>query len=208
MRKTLVIITLLILGVSLLFAQYTPEQPNLVDIAITDQCVDTLVVTLYPRYRESAILSNVVFTVRWPKHNTLSFGNVLSPIPIYMSGPEIIEGDYRYQIFSGVGLEPSQIGQPIRIQIEKSQAIVDLEISNDLVNHNGLYFVSVGGIDVTGRIITQAIVVNQNMDVYRLYFDPAFNRYLAYVPSTGFYYGMSGQLIHVRDSRLLVPVLK
>jgi hypothetical protein len=172
-------------------------------------------ITLYPSEFETSVLSNVVFTLKWRSNRNISVGNppASSLISVTKSGPVRTHGGWNYQIFSGCGFVTGLIGQPIVLNIPRSgYGEISLAV-NQQVEHpsfNGKYYVSVGGKDVTGDILTSAkistatTVDDREFDgLIVLYFDPLNNRY--YIRRDDVYYDLSGKRTRiVNESELLI----
>jgi hypothetical protein len=153
---------------------------NVVDIKITDNTDEYCELTLYPQYSETSILSCVVFTLKWKNYYNIAFDNSFLSIPIYKSGPTLTDKNWKYQIFYGLGYQTINISKPIVIKISKSGngllIIADDEFINQLYV-NGAYYVSIGGIGVTGEILYSEENKNNNDSIY-MYYDPQLQQYI------------------------------
>jgi hypothetical protein len=178
-----------------------------VDIKLSTTA-DKCQVTLVPAVGQTSILSNVVFTLKWKATENLAFGEPEpnSMITINKSGSIHIAGGWKYQIYSGCGLVAGLIEQPIVVNIPKSGA-ASVTISNDdfLDMVNGRYYVSIGGEDSTGLILTNKSSSPQEYKI-TLYYDPLLNRFL--IKRESEYFTIAGQRVLLLDTTQLIVVRK
>jgi len=132
---------------------------NIVDVRITRITNSNIEITLFPQQQQYSILSNVVFTLTWRTNRILSLGTPIanSSISMIKSGPVLTNGNMRYQVFSGVGLISNNIQNGIKIVIPKTGTSSISIANNNFIKNilvNGGYYVSIGGVDVTGSILT------------------------------------------------------
>lgn len=128
-----------------------------VDITITDVTDNNIEITLTPRYPQFSILSNVQFTLIYPTSITLG-----EPNQIVSTSQRV----GKYHVFAGFGMEPTQI-ETISINIPKTGE-GKIEIADDIdINLNGEFYTSIGGEDVTGKII----VIDMTENTSELYWD-------------------------------------
>jgi hypothetical protein len=190
---------------------------QVVNMELTSQTNTNCQVTLYPSAAETSVLSNVVFTLKWRSSRNIAFNNpsANSLITISKSGPVRTDGGWKYQTFSGVGLQVGAINQPIVINIPRSGRGVISISSDPFVEQqsvNGRYFVSIGGRDVTGDLISSAksltIVedVQDESESVILYFDPLSRQF--YVKRLNEYYNLVGQRVIITNQAELVVVRK
>lgn len=119
-------------------------------------------ILLWPQQLDSAVLSNVVFTLKWKIGHQSALGGVLrSPIPLSPVGASIDVGRFSYRTYTGIGMDSVQFDPqlPLAILIDKRGAD-QLAIATDdfleLPAFNARYYVSVGGRDVTGVVVEPA----------------------------------------------------
>ena len=143
-------------------------QLPVVDITSQEPGDGYVEVRLRPDGFFNGVLSSVVFTLRWEASAEVSLGEVLQQSPqseycaIARSGPEQMNGAYRYQIFVGFGTVPFtslgtnwQGGQEValcRIPIEGGSGFFELADDAWADANNGLFYVSLNGDDRTGGI--------------------------------------------------------
>lgn len=169
MRMTRILFFLmLVLGTGLRAQAQLP----IVDITLAPLESGSVQVRLRPDGNFSGLVSSLVFTVRWLDADGASLGGVsqVSPANFFMpfskSGPEQVDGIYRYQVFAGfslvtledletawVGAEEVIIGE---VAVNGGPSL--FEIVNDDwtgdINNNGDYYISLNGQDRTGEIYT------------------------------------------------------
>jgi hypothetical protein len=212
--RTLLLSLLLLMSTSFITAQ------NNVDIKLTDLTPTNCQITLYPSASETSVLSNVVFTLRWRSNKNIAFNNPSNNnlISINKSGPVRINGNWKYQTFSGCGLQTGLINNPIIFNIPRSgMGIVHIAVDSYVEQQsvNGKYYVSIGGEDVTGN--TVATTKNSaNTDYIDnlaeepnpviMYYDPSSSQFL--VKREGVYFTMVGQRVAVRNEQDLIVVRK
>ncbi len=198
--KTLLTIITLLLSINL-FSQ------NLVDIKITDVTPTFIEITLYPAYDQVSVLSNVVFTLKWKSNQNMALGEPLSNdiIYIYKSGQVITNDKNKYQIFAGFGMTTIDIKEPFAIRIPKT-GNAKITISNDAfvrnIFVNGEFYVSIGGENVTGKILEPVPGSSDTNSTVRLFYDQNTDQTL--IEKDGIYTNTLGQrVIVVNPSRLL-----
>jgi len=201
MNKLILIIVILLSSLSL-YSQ------NVVHIEVTKNTTSYCEITLYPENSEYAILSNVVFTLKWS-------GNIVlgTPLPniisLAKSGPVLVDGKDRYQIFAGFGFSPITIEEPIVIRIPKSGNKGRIFIAFDSfitnIEYNGKYYVSIGGEEVTGDILLKKIEEETDSPVY-MFYDPTSRQII--VKRNNEYINLIGQKIRVIDESILIPIRK
>jgi hypothetical protein len=201
----------LLLSLLLLVNVFSISGQNVVDIKITNITSTYCEVTLYPSQSQTSILSNVVFTLKWKNSSNLSFGNPTpnSEITILPSGPILINESWKYQIYYGIGFIPTNINNSIIIRIPKSGKGA-ISITNDnFVNQlsiNGAYYVSIGGQDVTGNILTNKNIELEEPSLIIMYFDPSSKQF--YIKRENEYYNMVGQKVILFNINELIIVHK
>lgn len=116
-------------------------------------------ILLWPQQPDDAVLSNIVFTLKWKTGYRLALGGVLeSPIPLSPVGASIDIGRYSYRTYTGIGMDSVRFHhkQPIVILVDK-QGVGKVMIATDEFLErpafNASYYISVGGRDVTGVVI-------------------------------------------------------
>jgi hypothetical protein len=114
-------------------------------------------ISLYLNNNETdAVLSNVTFTLSWRSTSrNITVGSASSTISLAKSGPVRINGNRRYQTYTGIGTNPVELSSPIVIDISRTgqgEIIIanDSYVSQKAVN--GKYYVSIGGSNVTGGL--------------------------------------------------------
>jgi hypothetical protein len=205
--KKLILALLLLVSTSFVSAQ------NIVNIKLTSLTSNNCQVTLYPAYQETSILSNVVFTLRWKATQNIVLGDPQSTslITITKSGPVRINNGWKYQIYSGCGLISGIIPQSITLNISRS-GIGKLTISNDSylqqLSVNGEYYVSIGGQNVTGNILTtrEFELEEEQSSSIIMYLDPLTRQF--YVKKDGIYYDIVGRKVTIFNENELVIVRK
>lgn len=206
--KTLVVVTIAFL----LSLQLLGQQ--VVNIELTSLTTTNCQITLYPSNSETSTLSNVVFTLRWRSSRNIAFGNPTANnlIAVAKSGPVRTNGSWRYQTFSGCGLQAGLISDPIVIDIPRSGTGVVSIARDQYVEQqsvNGKYFVSIGGLDVTGSEVatTKSLrVTTEEPDVVTMVYNPATNQF--YILRENVYYNMVGQRVTLLNTAELVVVHK
>lgn len=129
----------------------------------------------------NGLFSSIVFTVRWEEATGISLGDALQDLPqvqycaITKSGPEQVQGPFRYQIFVGFGNIPlSSLGTSwqadqevvlCRIPIVGGSGPCVLAEDAWTLANNGDFFVSLNGEDRTGEVygISTGMVVHQSV---------------------------------------------
>lgn len=130
-------------------------------------------VELIPGTTMDGIISCVVFTLRWPTGAIQHLGapEVATglPLPIQESGPVHVHGPYSYQIYAGFGMMPLS-ALDVNWPGGEARPVVGIPVIGsgtvELVNdawtqelmNNGDFFVSIGGVDLTGEILPGAVV--------------------------------------------------
>ncbi|MCU0320577.1 MAG: T9SS type A sorting domain-containing protein [Flavobacteriales bacterium] len=153
-------------GSSMVFGQLPT-----VDITWAMLPTDQIEVRMRPDGNFSSLFSSSVFTVRWLDSGEQGLGAVQQDppyglcVPSVKSGPEVVSGIYRYQVFFGGSIisfadaelawEGEQEYVVARINILSGSAfeIVNDSWTGELVN-NGDFYVSLEGQDRTGEIYT------------------------------------------------------
>ena len=113
-------------------------------------------ISLYLNNNETAVLSNVTFTLSWRSTSrNITLGGASSTISLAKSGPVRINGNRRYQTYTGVGTNSIELSSPIVINISRTGQ-GEIIIANDSYvsqkTINGKYYVSIGGANVTGGL--------------------------------------------------------
>jgi hypothetical protein len=128
-----------------------------------------LEVRVRPNSDFSGIFSSLVFTIRWDRATGATLGDLVQEgasatyMPVMRSGGVHEDGAYNYQIFAGFGYEPMQntgetweAGREYVLLSVPVTGKADFELINDSwtaeLRHNGNYYVSLGGRDMTGVI--------------------------------------------------------
>lgn len=151
-------------------------------VDITGQMVaagSELEVRIRPDASFNGLFSSIVFTVRWEEVTGVSLGDALQDLPqvqycaITKSGPEQVQGPYRYQIFVGFGNIPLsslstswQADEEVvlcRIPLVGGSGPCALAEDAWTLANNGDFFVSLNGEDRTGEVygISTGMVVQQ-----------------------------------------------
>jgi len=200
----------------LLFLFFIPviiKSQNIVDIKITQTSSSFVDVVLYPSYGEYSILSNVVFTLKWKNNQNISLGNpqLNGPLAVKKSGPVLTNNDWKYQIYSGFSFIPTLINQPIKISIPKSgngNLIIAEENFVDNISVNGGYYVSIGGEDVTGKILNTKIVNSEQEETNqrKMFYSLDLKQFLFEV--NGVFITTIGQKVNIFDRTTLILIKK
>ena len=165
----------------LAFSNPASAQPN-VDIGLYDNGSGQLQVRLRPDGPFDALVSSIVFTIRWSDASGATLGLVSqqSPESLYLptgkSGPMQTNGGYRYQVFAGVSLvtlldaETTWVGgeEIILCQIPVNGSAY-FEIVNDAwtgdVGNNGDFYISLNGQNRTGVIYSISTQVTRTEEL-------------------------------------------
>lgn len=205
--KKLILAILLLVSNSFVFAQ------NTVDIRLTSLTSTNCQITLYPSFSETSVLSNVVFTLRWRSNRNIAVSNppTNNQIPIARSGPVRTSGSWRYQVYSGVGLQTGLISQPIVINIPRSgsgEITIAVDSYVEQISVNGKFYVSVGGQNVTGTVLSAARVqqTEPQFNPVLMYYNPLTKQF--YIKQEGEYYNMTGQKVVIYNPDELMLVRK
>lgn len=157
----------LLLGLFHSFGTVSAQLPT-VDVTSEVMPANEVEVRIRPDAAFNGVFSSIVFTLRWDAAAGNSLGDVLQNVPqiqyctVSKSGPEQVDGAYRYQIFVGFGSIPMtslstfwQADQEVvlcRIPITGPPGLVALVDDNWSAANNGNYYVSLNGEDRTGVI--------------------------------------------------------
>jgi len=181
---------------------------QIIDVEIANQNNSNCQLTLTPNFSETSTLSNVVFALKWKATENLALGEPQSSsmIVITKSGPIHTAGGWKYQIYSGCGFTTSLIEQPIIINIAKSGA-TKVYIANDnfLDQVNGRYYVSVGGEDVTGQVLFDKNLTQEQQPI-TMYYDPLSDQFL--IQKENRYFTITGQRVFLLNTSQLITVRK
>lgn len=213
--------TILATFLALLISSQLFSQQRRVDIRITSLTATNCQITLYPSFSEFNTFSNVVFTLRWRAVRNITVGDpaVNNQMPIARSGPVRTNGSWKYQVYAGIALQAGMIGQPLVFNIPRSGS-GDIKIAVDsYVNQitvNGAYYASVGGVDVTGAVLTAPrtttsaqpaspkALVKPTQSLPTLYYQPSTRQYL--IKYEGDFYTMLGQKTMIFNTEELILV--
>jgi hypothetical protein len=199
----------LLLSLLLLVSVFSTFGQSKVDIELINNPTNCQIL-IYPSNQEFSILSNIVFTLRWRETQNITLGDPqpTNLITILKSGPVHTIGGWKYQIYSGCGLNPGWI-QPILLSIPKIGK-GDIIITNDYFvtrpNINGKYYVSIGGQNVTGDIINKEKSIENSLSTIIMYFDPSSKQF--YIKRENEYYNMVGQKVILFNINELIIVHK
>jgi hypothetical protein len=157
----------LLLGLFHSFGPLSAQLPT-VDVTSVVMPANEVEVRIRPDAAFNGVFSSIVFTLRWDAAAGNSLGDVLQNVPqiqyctVSKSGPEQVDGPYRYQIFVGFGSIPMtslstfwQADQEVvlcRIPITGPPGLVALVDDDWSAANNGNYYVSLNGEDRTGII--------------------------------------------------------
>jgi len=197
MNKLLVV---MMLALGLRLAAQERVDIEVVNTAPNQPCL----VVLHPDQQGDQVLSNLVFTLKWKTGYRLALGRVLqSPIPLSAVGRPVISGRYTYQTYVGLGFDSVEFNrnQPIRILIDK-QGVGKVVVATDYLVHqlafNGGYYISAGGVDITGDVLDSEDSSQTNpANGATLYFDPITNQLL--VERGGVFRTLLDQQVRVVD---------
>lgn len=203
--KKLILAILLLVSTSFVSAQ------NTVDIRLTSLTSTNCQITLYPSFSETSVLSNVVFTLRWRSNRNIAISNppINNQIPIARSGPVRTSGSWKYQVYSGVGLQTGLISQPIIINIPRSgsgEITIAVDSYVEQTSVNGKFYVSVGGQNVTGAVLVPKSLTSEEPTVNTLFYNPSDNLFYLLVDNQ--YYTLMGQRVILNDTTNLIAVHK
>lgn len=189
-----------------------------VDIQLVENAPDYTRVELLPTAEWNSILSNVVFTLKWPVGQTVTLGTpTVNPAYTSMlpSGTLWVSGGFTYQVYAGFGFDAELItpDQPIVITIPKEGTYTP-QIANDPFVQssqvNGEFYVSIGGLNVTGDILLPTSVRELKTIAYQdgptsiIFFSPLLNQLAIY--RDGKYYDMVGQQLQINKTDELIRV--
>lgn len=178
---------------------------NVVHIEVTKNTISYCEITLYPENSEYSVLSNVVFTLKWTGNITL--GNPMpNIISLSKSGPVLVDGKDKYQIFAGFGFSPITIGEPIVIRIPKSgRGRVSIAFDSFITNieYNGKYYVSIGGEEVTGDIIEKKSLDEETNPVL-MFYDPTSRQIV--IKQNNEFVNLVGQRVRIIDESILISI--
>ena len=141
--------------------------PSIVDIALQPNENDQIEVWLRPVSDFDGVFSSISFTIRW-LDGQADLGSISQEMAPYMnlgtSGPQHVDGIYRYQIYAGFGFSSLAsngvmwtAGEPVlltRINVLNGNSF--FEISDDAFTvdpaTNGEFYVSLNGEECPGEI--------------------------------------------------------
>lgn len=156
----------LLIALSLLLGATTQAQLPLVDATLVDNGNNEIEMRIRPDNSFDGLFASIVFTIRWDAASGANLGVItgVSPadeyISVIKSGPEVVDGGYRYQVFAGFGFTPlNQVPTAWSAGVEYPQITIPVlngtstfELVNDAWTsaNNGDYYVSLNGLDQTG----------------------------------------------------------
>ena len=160
---------LIALSSALVAPMVTLAQPKL-DIQLTNTADGITQVLAIPDGDFSGVFSSVVLTIAWDSTIVLQepylhqSDEVRAYIPITISGPALNVGAMKYRKYAGIGFVPMhQIGAAMHAQKSFQLGWVGAHRSGTVFiaqepwlaekRHNGSYYVSLNGLDRTGKII-------------------------------------------------------
>jgi hypothetical protein len=161
--------------VSALTAFGSANAQEAVDIALHEAGNGTLEVRVVPRSDFDGVFAALVFTLRWDADTKAQLGEplqdekALAGMPIARSGGVHEEGGRNYQIYSGFGMQRLdeanaawKAGQAYTVATIPVKGSAQVELVNDAwtgeTEHNGDYYVSLNGEDMTGSILRSVAV--------------------------------------------------
>jgi hypothetical protein len=160
------------------FAAQGQATPS-VDITWAMNTEGQIEVKMRPDGPFSDYFSSHVFTLRWLDASGAGLGSVVQElpysalVPVFKSGPEVVSGIYRYQIFVGFGNYAFTEAEPpvsweaaveytiCRINVNNGSALFEIvndEWTSDL-NNNGDFYVSLNGVESSGIIYSPSTSV-------------------------------------------------
>lgn len=144
MRKLLILLLFLITN----FNSYSQ-----VNIELTEIDSNRIEINLIPTRETSAIVSNLVFTI---KSKNIEFTEIYSNLSIQRLTSEYY-GEYKYTTFNSINFDNISLNQKIIINYIGKYA--QIEIINDDITEskNSDYYISLNGKDSTGRIINKKV---------------------------------------------------
>ena len=131
---------------------------------------DSLEVRLRPTADFGAVLSALTFSVRWPSYSTstLGTGTMWCPDALNVQPTSLtVSGGYQYRTYNGFGLEylsdwgcgllADQETVIMRIPVLNNTGLGQFHLVNDVYTggNNLDYYISFGGIDVTGIVYSE-----------------------------------------------------
>jgi hypothetical protein len=195
---------ILLISLLLLVNPFIVLGQNKIDIELNGNQI-----ILHPSIDESSILSNVVFSLKWKADQYILLGEPQSTdlISITKSGPLHSYDGWNYQTYSGCGFTFGNI-RDIKLDIPKWGS-GDIMLADDdyikQININGEYYVSIGGENVTGGIINNKNLFDNNY--YITMFMEPLTRQL-YIKRNNDYYDMIGKKVMIYDTTDLIVVRK
>ena len=156
-------------------------QGNKVNIQLVDSPQEVCKILLWPQQVETGALSNLVFTLKWKTNQQVALGQVLrAPVPVRRVGQPIINGQYTYQVYVGLGFDQMDFNadQPDTVLIDRTgsgEVTIAADAFSNSLEYNGQYYISIGGYDVTGDVLQLAgnRLDHPRRTYYRLYYDTA-----------------------------------
>ncbi len=154
-------------GMLILGMQATAQLP-VVDIAAVTTINDQVEVFIRPDAFFDGYFAAIVFTIRWFDDDGATLGSIEQDptIQSYMnvnkSGPELVDGLFRYQVFAGFGAQtlsdlaqnwsPSEEIILCSVNINNGPSLFSISDDAFTAGQNGTFYISLNGSDQTGVI--------------------------------------------------------
>lgn len=161
------------LGVTVVHAQPLPDPdcPALVDITAVQTVNNQVEIFLRPDAAFDGFFAALTFTVRWMESDGANLGTTQQVLSgqdyfgsVVKSGPEQVDGPWRYQIYVGFGNQPLSAagaawvpGEEIllcRLNIINGNSYFSIVNDGWTAANNGDFFVSLNGLQCFGEIYT------------------------------------------------------
>lgn len=157
-----------IIALCLIIQTATLNAQERVDLKLRTTSDNFIEVVLSPDEDFDGIVSNVVFTLRWPAESGMDLGQVTQVfpaqayLPMMKSGEMYEMGDFRYQVFGGTGINPLNVfneewqagSELVLLHVPVLNGAGAFEVVNDAATRelNGDFYVSLNGADRTGSL--------------------------------------------------------
>ncbi len=161
-------------------AAITLAQLPTVDITSHTTVNDQVEIYIRPDGPFDEVFSSSVFTLRWLNADGANLGSVQQVVPevqyqsVTKSGPEQVDGAFRYQIFTGFGLitlmdlETSWAANEevllCRVNVINGSSWFELVNDDWTQSNNASYYISLNGEDRTGQIYSFTTVAEEGIE--------------------------------------------
>lgn len=152
----------------------------IMDITLVPGQNNDLEVRVRPDGDFDGVFSSISFTIRWSAASGANLGSIdqlpmaQDIVGVTHSGPEQVDGSYRYQVFVGFGFTAiSDIPSVLNANTEFTLCTIPVLNAQDVftivndgwtASNNADYYVSLNGLDRTGQIYDQSTGVEQGMN--------------------------------------------